>query len=268
MNRLNGEVGFCKVKEKAVVYKYKLHHGEEPPISGRRGSGIIFFSGCTLGCVFCQNYPMSHWRRGREISIPQLAKIMLALQRSGAHNLNLVTASHFVPQILLALEAAIDEGFSLPIVYNSSGYETIETLELLDGVVDVYLPDMKYSQGKIAKKYSGARDYHEFNQAAVREMYRQVGDLILDENEIAVRGLIIRHLLLPNGLAGTEEIMRFIAEEVSVRIHISLMSQYLPIWGAKDYPEIRRRIEMREYEEALNILARYGLDNGWVQEFS
>ena len=268
VHRLSGELGFCRSGVQPRVYKYKVHFGEEPPISGRRGSGIIFFSCCTLRCTYCQNAPMSHQGRGYSVSPERLAKIMLALQHSGCHNLNLVTPSHFLPGILQALNLAVGEGFVLPIVYNTGGYETLEVLNLLDGIVDIYLPDMKYGNADVAGRYSSAPDYPRVNRAAVREMYRQVADLLVDDSGVAVHGLLIRHLVLPNGLAGTGEVMRFIGQEISRRVHVSLMSQYIPLWSAREDPLLNRPISQTEYRQALDELEKAGLVRGWIQELA
>lgn len=266
VDRINGQVGYCQLSDKIKIYKYKLHFGEEPPISGRRGSGIIFFSGCTMGCVFCQNYPMSHLRQGYEISPLNLAKIMIELQSQGAHNINLVTPTHFLTPILRSLQLAIEHGLNLPIVYNTNGYENIEILKTLAGIIDVYLPDMKYAESVSARRYSKTKNYPETNFPAVKEMFRQVGFLETDENNLAKKGLIIRHLILPNDLAGTETIFRFIAREISEQVHLSLMTQYLPIWEAKKYPEIDRRINHHEYAEVIGLMEKYNLKTGWLQE--
>ncbi len=268
VNRLkNDKIGFCRSGLNAVVSSAGPHHGEEPPISGTKGSGTIFFANCNLHCVYCQNYPISQMGTGNERTIAELACQMLWLQEQGCHNLNLVTPTHFMPQILKALGIAKERGFHLPIVYNTSGYESVEALRLLDGIVDIFLPDMRYSEGKAALRYSIAPHYPEINRAAVMEMFRQVGNLELDENGIAKRGLIIRHLVLPNGNSGTEGVMKFLAEEISKDVHLSLMSQYFPAYKAHEIPELSRRITSEEYDEAYQIMQGYGLENGWVQEF-
>lgn len=267
VNRLAGEVGFCQMGPEVVLYKPKVHFGEEPPISGNHGSGILFFSGCTMACVFCQNFPMSHWRVGHVLSPVTLARAMLFLQRCGVHNINLVTATQFLPRVLEALALAAAEGLSLPIVYNSNGYESPETLQLLDGIVDVYLPDFKYADADLALRYSATPDYPDVCVQALRAMYRQLGDLLLDEQGIARRGLLIRHLVLPGAYENTTRVLMTIARELSPRVHLSLMSQYLPIWEARRYPELRRRISREESRQAMEILDRLHLDQGWTQEF-
>jgi putative pyruvate formate lyase activating enzyme len=266
-NRLKDDkLGFCRSGLNPVISSVSPHHGEEPPISGTKGSGTIFFTNCNLRCAYCQNYPISQMGNGAERSTGELACQMIWLQEQGCHNLNLVTPTHFMPQILKALAIAQERGFNLPIVYNSSGYESVETLQLLDGIVDIYLPDMRYGDNRAAMLYSVAPHYVEVNQAAVREMYRQVGNLALDENGIATKGLIIRHLVLPGGLSGTERVMKFLAEAISRDVYISLMSQYFPAYRSREFPELNRRINEQEYDEAYDIKMKYGLSNGWVQE--
>lgn len=267
VNRLKDDIsGFCRSGLNPVISSVSPHHGEETPISGTQGSGTIFFTNCNLKCVYCQNYPISQMGNGVERSPGELACQMLWLQEQGCHNLNLVTPTHFMPQILKAIKIARERGFDLPIVYNTSGYESLEALRLLDGIVDIYMPDMRYSDDRMAVKYSVAPHYAEINRAAIREMYRQVGNLVLDDNGIAKKGLLIRHLVLPGGLSGTEGIMKFLAEEISKDVYISLMSQYFPAYKAHTFKELSRRITAEEYEEACQIMEKYGLENGWVQE--
>lgn len=266
VDRLAGQLGSCGAGAKAKVASYNLHNGEEPPISGTRGSGTIFFSNCTLKCAYCQNWPISHKGNGNEVDAKGLAGMMLELQQRGAHNVNLVTPTHYMPQVLEALPIAIEGGFSLPIVYNTSGYEVVPMLKALDGIVDIYLPDMRYACDLEAKKYSRAKMYSVYNRAALKEMFRQAGNLQVDEEGIALRGLIIRHLVLPGGISGTEEIMKFIAGELSTGVHISLMDQYFPTYHAVKHPEINRKIKADEYQAAMDAMERYGLYEGWVQE--
>jgi len=266
VNRLDGEVGVCRAGAEAKVASWNLHNGEEPPISGTRGSGTIFFSFCTLKCAYCQNWPISQKGNGEETDAAGLAGMMLELKRRGAHNVNFVTPTHYMPQILEALCIAVEAGLDLPIVYNTSGYEVLPSLRLLDGIVDVYLPDMRYACDKQAKKYSRAKMYSAYNRAAVKEMYRQVGNLVTDEDGLAVKGLIVRHLVLPGGISGTEEVMKFLASEVSKGVYISLMSQYFPAHKATTIPEISRKVTADEYQAAVDILEKYGLEEGWVQE--
>jgi putative pyruvate formate lyase activating enzyme len=268
VNRLkNDKLGFCRSGLNPVVSSASPHHGEEPPLSGTKGSGTIFFANCNLRCLYCQNYPISQMGTGTERTPGELACQMTWLQEQGCHNLNLVTPTHFMPQILKALSIARERGFNLPVVYNTSGYESIEALRLLEGIVDIYMPDMRYSDPAVALKYSIAPHYPEINRAAVREMYRQVGNLVTDEKGIAKRGLIVRHLVLPGGLSGTGEIMKFLAAEISKDVYVSLMSQYFPAYKAVEVKELSRRITADEYEDAYQMMQKYGLENGWVQEF-
>jgi putative pyruvate formate lyase activating enzyme len=263
----DSRLGFCRSGLNPVIASVSPHHGEEPPISGTQGSGTIFFANCNLRCAYCQNYPISQLGHGTERSPGELACQMLWLQEQNCHNVNLVTPTHFVPQILKAVGIARERGFSLPIVYNTSGYDSVETLRLLEGIVDIYLPDMRYSDDAAAVRYSATPRYAEVNQAAVREMFRQVGNLVMDEQGIARRGLLIRHLVLPEGLAGTDGVMRFLAEEISRDVYISLMSQYFPAYRAGELKQLSRRITEQEYDDAYDIKMRYGLTKGWVQEF-
>jgi putative pyruvate formate lyase activating enzyme len=267
VNRLkNDKLGFCRSGLNPVISSVNAHHGEEPPLSGTRGSGTIFFTNCNLRCVYCQNYPISQLGNGVEKTLEELAAQMIWLQKQGCHNLNLVTPSHFMPQILKSLGIARLQGFSLPIVYNTNGYESLEALQLLDGIVDIYLPDMRYSDDVIAMRHSVVSNYAEVNRAAIREMFRQVGNLVVDNQGLAIRGLVIRHLILPQGQSGTEAIMKFLAGEVSKDVYISLMSQYFPAYKASSYKELSRRITAEEYNEAYQIMKQCGLENGWIQE--
>jgi len=267
INRLAGQQGFCRAGPELKVASWNVHLWEEPPISGFHGSGTIFFSDCTGRCLFCQNYPISQLGVGNIVPVERLAEMMLELQARGCHNINLVTPTHFVPQILAALPQAIAGGLHLPLVYNSSGYETVEVLRLLEGVIDIWLPDAKYADDGIARRLSGFSHYVEHNRAALREMYRQVGDeLVLDARGLARRGMIVRHLVLPEGLAGTGEVLHWIATALSPRVHISLMDQYFPAHRAVGHPVLGRKITPQEYEEALYAFEAAGLMNGWRQE--
>jgi putative pyruvate formate lyase activating enzyme len=267
VNRLkNDKLGFCRSGLNPVISSVSPHYGEEPPLSGSRGSGTIFFTNCNLRCVYCQNYPISQMGNGEERTTGELACQMLWLQEQGCHNLNLVTPTHFVPQILKAIAIATQRGFNMPVVYNTSGYESLETLKLLDGIVDIYLPDMRYSDDAAAMKHSVAPDYPAINRAAIKEMYRQVGNLVLDEQGIAKQGLIVRHLVLPENISGTERVMDFLASEISKDVSISLMSQYFPAYRARESKDFNRRITIEEYETACRIMLEHGLENGWVQE--
>jgi putative pyruvate formate lyase activating enzyme len=267
VNRLDGEAGYCGAGVEPVVASWASHPWEEPPISGSNGSGTIFLSHCTARCLFCQNYPISQLGVGKAVAPERLAEMMLDLQSRGCHNINLVTPTHFVPQILDALTIAVARGLCLPLVYNSSGYETVETLHLLDGVVDVYLPDAKYADDTIARRLSGFRGYVSANQAALLEMYRQVGnDLQLDAEGIAFRGLIIRHMILPQGMAGTRQVLDWIATHLSPSVHVSLMAQYFPAHKAVGHPILGRKVSSAEYLEALESFDALGLERGWRQE--
>ncbi len=259
VNRLGGELGVCKTGANAQVSSYFPHHGEERPISGRMGSGTIFFTRCNLRCVYCQNADISQLGFGREVDSNSLAEMMLSLQRRGCHNINFVSPSHVVPQILAAVYTAAQNGLRIPLVYNTGGYDSVEMLRLLDGVVDIYMPDMKYGDDAAARKYSGIKDYPRVNQAAVTEMYRQVGDLSLDDNGVALRGLLVRHLVMPNNLANSEIIIKFLAEEVSKDTYVNIMAQFHPAFRAGDYLELNRRMTPQEYRHVINLAAVYGL---------
>lgn len=258
-DRTAGEKGFCRAGHLPEISSYGPHFGEENPLVGRGGSGTIFMTYCNLGCIFCQNYEISHLGEGRRISLERFARIMVELQDQGCHNINFVSPSHFVPQILAALPKAVDMGFALPLVYNTGGYDSVETLKLLDGVIDIYMPDFKYTQSDVAEKYSQARDYPQVVEAALKEMHRQVGDLVLDSRGIAVRGLLVRHLVLPQGLAGTRQAMRFIAQELSPDTYVNIMNQYHPCGDIPDNLPLLRRITPQEFAEAIRIAKEEGL---------
>lgn len=266
INRLKGQKGFCRTGLKPKVCSFMPHFGEEPPISGKRGSGTIFFSNCNMHCVYCQNYEFSQLGKGREVEFEELADSMLQLQNMGCHNINLVTPTHVIPQILKALNIAIRKGLKIPIVYNTGGYELAQVLESIKGIIDIYLPDMRYADNAMALTYSSALDYPRYNQEAIKEMYRQVGTAKIDNEGIIKNGLIIRHLVLPNNISGTDKIMRFIANELSKDTYISLMSQYSPCYKAEQFKEISCRITYPEYAAAQKIMEKYGLNNGWIQE--
>lgn len=270
VNRLKGEKGKCRSGKDVVIASCNLHFGEEPPISGEKGSGTFFFTNCSLRCVYCQNYPISQMGKGKKVSTLELSEKFLDLQRKGAHNLNLVTPTHFIPQILEALSFAWDKGFSLPIVYNTSGYESEIALSLLDGVIDIYLPDMRYSEDDKAFTFSKAERYVKINQRNIREMYRQAGNLKLDSSGLAISGVIVRHLVLPENVAGSLKTFDFLANKISNKIWVSLMGQYFPAYKAKNFPPLDRRIKRHEYDLALGYFGRCGLSSGWAQpeEFS
>jgi putative pyruvate formate lyase activating enzyme len=270
VNRLAGERGFCHSAYLPAVSSFCAHRGEEPPVSGSCGSGTIFFGNCNMRCVYCQNYQISQdWKvqQGNEVSIRTLAADMLVLQdRLKCHNINLVTPSHFVPQIIEALLAAVPEGLHVPLVYNTSGYDSVETLRLLEGIIDIYLPDIRYADNRWAKEYSGVPDYLERDREAIKEMYRQVGNLVVDENGVARRGLIVRHLILPEDIAGSEDSLRWLAGEVSPDVALSVMAQYYPANKAGRITALSRRIKYEEYSKVVSLLRRLDLNNGWVQE--
>jgi len=241
-NRLQGEAGKCRTQRQARVSSYGPHLGEESPLVGRHGSGTIFFTTCNLRCVFCQNYSVSQLGEGETVSKEELARMMLSLQDQQCHNINLVSPTHVVPQILEALDLAIGLGLHLPLVYNSGGYDSPETLRLLDGIVDIYMPDMKYSDEKAAEELSGIKDYPSVNRAAIKEMHRQVGDLQIDRDGVAQRGLLLRHLVLTVDLAGKEAIVRFISQEISPDTYVNIMAQYRPCYKASDFPSLARPV--------------------------
>lgn len=260
VNRRKGTEGaVCRTGERAVVASHGAHHGEEDPLRGRAGSGTIFFSWCNLRCGFCQNWDLSQRGSGREVEPREIADMMLALQSDGCHNINLVSPSHVVAQIIAAVSEAAARGLRLPLVYNTGGYDSLEALRLLDGIVDIYMPDMKYGDSTLARKYSKVRNYVEVNRAAVKEMHRQVGDLVLDERGIAKRGLLVRHLVMPHGIAGTGQVLSFLAAEISTNTCLNLMDQYRPCYRADEFPELDRPITRDEFREALAIAARHGL---------
>jgi len=260
VDRVAGEMGKCHTGRLAAVSSCGPHFGEEAPLVGRHGSGTIFFTNCNLKCLFCQNYSISQLGDGDEVSKEELARMMLALQVRGCHNINFVSPTHVVPQILEALEIAINLGLMLPLVYNSGGYDSVETLDILNGIVDIYMPDMKYSNERTAEELSGIRNYPDINRAAIREMHRQVGDLLTDEDGIATRGLLIRHLVLPNNLAGTKETMKFIAEEISQNSYVNIMAQYHPCYKAFQIPQLSRPPSEQEVIEAVKFAREAGLN--------
>ncbi|MEW6602805.1 MAG: radical SAM protein [Nitrospirota bacterium] len=260
VDRTSGDKGFCKTGDRPLVSSFNPHFGEEAPLVGSRGSGTIFFSRCNLGCLFCQNWTISHLGEGKEISFDALADIMIVLQNEyGCHNINFVTPTHQVPMILRSLEIAIDNGLKVPLVYNCGGYEALETLKILDGIIDIYMPDFKYADPEPARMYSKAEDYPETAKAAIREMHRQVGDLVINERGIALRGLLVRHLVLPEGLAGTEEVARFLAEEISPNTYTNIMAQYYPCYKAAGHPPLDRRITNSEFRKAVMAARKAGL---------
>lgn len=258
VDRLKGERGFCRVGAKPVVASYGPHFGEERPLVGTSGSGTIFFTYCNMACVYCQNWEISHLGEGEEIEVEDLAKIMVILQVWGCHNINLVTPTHQIAFIVEAIKRAAEKGLCLPIVYNCGGYESVETLKLLEGIIDIYMPDIKYMDAQVALRLSKIRNYPERVKEAVKEMHRQVGDLVI-EGGIAKRGLIIRHLVLPGDLSQTEEVIKFVAEEVSPDTYFNLMDQYRPCGDAWKYPPLDRKITKEEWNRALGLASKYGL---------
>jgi len=259
VDRIQGELGFCRTGRHAKVASFGAHFGEESPLVGTRGSGTIFFSSCNLICSFCQNSDISHQREGDEVNARELAGMMLDLQNRGCHNINFVTPSHVVPQILEALSLACETGLHIPLVYNTGGYDTAETIRLLDSVFDIYMPDFKFWEEEPAKTFCTAPDYREVACAACKEMHAQVGNLSIDENGIAIKGLLVRHLVMPGYLAGTDQVMRFLAQEISTNTYVNIMDQYRPCYNAKDDSRINRRITPAEYEEAVEAARTAGI---------
>ncbi len=259
VNRLGGETGVCGTGKWPVVSSYGPHFGEENPLVGRGGSGTVFMTHCNLLCVFCQNHEISHEGRGEELAIEGLSEILLRLQKEGCHNINCVTPTHAIPSILAALPGAIESGLNIPLVYNSSGYDTVESLRLLDGIFDIYMPDFKFWDSEVSRTYMKAPDYPERAREAVGEMHRQVGDLVIDKTGNARRGILVRHLVMPNGLAGTREIMRFLYREVSPRTYVNVMEQYHPCHEAGRYPELNRPLTEREYRDAVSAAEEDGI---------
>jgi putative pyruvate formate lyase activating enzyme len=263
VNRFEGEEGFCGVGRDLLVSSAGPHFGEEPELVVRHGSGTIFLGGCNLGCLFCQNADISHLRAGRTVSMDEFVKAMLSLEASGCHNINFVTPTHFTPQIMEAIALARDRGLEAPIVYNCGGYESLEMLQLLDGFVEIYMPDLKFMDSAVAEELAQAPDYPDRAKAALKEMHRQVGDLAVDQQGAAVRGLLVRHLVMPGGLAGTQEAMRFLADEISPNTYVNVMSQYRPCFQADQIPAIDRPLRMDEFRDALEIARQAGLCRGF-----
>jgi len=278
VNRLKGQKGYCHLGYLPMVSAYHPHFGEESVLVGSHGSGTCFMTSCNLSCVYCQNYEISQLRIGKEVSFERLAEMMIELQNLGCHNINFVTPTPQVPAILKSLEIAIEKGLKIPLVYNTSSYDSLEVLKLLDGIFDIYLPDAKYSDDKIAQKYSNAPNYFEIMKSAIKEMHRQVGDLIISNlksqnsklklksqnfgdipERVALRGLIVRHLVLPNNLAGSEKIFKFIADEISKNTFLNIMDQYMPYYRAGEFPELNRPITQEEFQEAINLAKKFGL---------
>jgi putative pyruvate formate lyase activating enzyme len=259
VDRLSGELGFCRTGEKARVASLHAHFGEESPLVGRSGSGTIFFMSCNLLCCFCQNYDISHDTGGGEVEPKGLADMMLSLQKRGCHNINFVTPSHVVPQILQGLLSAVERGLNIPLVYNTGGYDKVETLEILEGVFDIYMPDFKFWEARWSEKFCNAADYRKIATAAIREMHRQAGDLLIDESGIAEKGLLVRHLVMPNDVSNTKEVMTFLAEKISKDTYVNVMDQYHPCGEATLDPAINRRLTRKEYVEAIRLTREAGL---------
>ncbi len=266
VNRIKGKIGLCKATDKMKVALSSLHYFEEPCISGEKGSGTVFFSNCNLRCKFCQNYKISAEGKGEEITIEELADTFLSLQEQGANNINLVTPTIYAYQIIEAIKFAKYKGLKLPIIYNSNGYESIETLKALEGYIDVYLPDLKYYYDDIALKYSGVKNYFKHAAEAIKEMYRQVGAPQLDENGMIQRGLIIRHLVLPNNIDNSKQLLKWIKENIDQRVYVSIMAQYFPCYKAKEMDELNRKLTKEEYEEIENFVYDLNIENGYMQE--
>lgn len=259
VDRTAGEEGYCRTGDKAIVASWHAHFGEEAPLVGKNGSGTIFFSRCNLLCNFCQNYDISHLDEGRETSPRELADIMLDLQAAGCHNINFVTPSHVVPQILSALVIAAEKGLRIPLVYNTSGYDSLETLKILDGIIDIYMPDFKFWDSSIAEKTCRAADYPEIARQAIVEMHRQVGDLVIGPDDLATSGLLVRHLVLPRGLAGTRQVMTFIAEKISKHTYVNIMHQYRPCGRAAEVEAMNRVVTGQEYNDAVKQTLAAGI---------
>ena len=267
VNRLKGESGYCKQTSEVVLARAALHLWEEPCLTGENGSGTVFFSGCTLGCVYCQNQSIAASKVGKEVSLERLAEIFLELERQGAHNINLVTGTHFIPQIIIALKKAKENGLKVPIVYNTSGYETVESLKLLKGYVDIYLPDLKYKEDELGIRYSRAKNYFEYASNAIAEMISQVGKPNFDETTgLMKKGVIVRHLCLPGAHKNTKAILRYLYETYGEDIYISIMNQFTPICDLNKYPEINRRLTEREYDKLVNYALDLGIEQAFIQE--
>jgi len=261
VDRRAGKLGVCRTGELAKVSSYGPHFGEETPLSGTRGSGTIFFTRCNLRCQYCQNHDISQTDLGDEVDPETIANMMLDLQSRGCHNINFVSPSHVVPQIMAAVLIAATAGLIIPLVYNTGGYDSMPMLNLLNGVIDIYMPDMKYSDPDVSRRYSKIRDYPQINQRVVKEMHRQVGDLTFDDNGIALRGLLVRHLVLPNNLAGTDEVVHYLSDQISPQTYLNIMDQYHPAYKSHQYPELDRRLTSQEYQDAVEMAETAGLTN-------
>ena len=265
INRTSNQIGRCKSKDTVKIALYSIHNFEEPCISGKKGSGTVFFSNCNMNCVFCQNYEISQQGKGKEITIEELAEIFIKQQEKDVENINLVTPTSYVPQIIEAIKIARNKGLKLPIVYNTNGYEKVETLKMLEGYVDIYLPDFKYSDNELAKRLSKVDNYFEIATQALTEMYRQTGKAVFDDREIMQKGMIIRHLVLPNHILNSRRVLKWINENMH-DVYVSVMAQYFPTYKAKDIEDINRKLTKEEYEQIENYLYRLDLENGYIQE--
>lgn len=265
INRTKGQVGRCKSKETVKIALYSTHNFEEPCISGKKGSGTVFFSNCNMNCVFCQNYEISQKEKGKEISIQELAHIFIKQQQNDVENINLVTPTSYVPQIIEAIKIAKKKGLKIPIVYNTNGYEKVETIKMLDGYIDIYLPDFKYYDNLLAKRLSKVDNYFEIATNAIKEMYKQVGNPIFDDNGIMKKGIIIRHLVLPNYILNSRRVLKWINDNMN-EVYVSVMAQYFPTYKAKEIEGINRKLTKEEYKEIENYLYRLNLENGYIQE--
>lgn len=266
INRIKGEIGYCKAGNKLKVARASLHFWEEPCISGTKGSGTVFFSHCNLGCVFCQNYVISHEGHGKEISVSRLADLFIKLQEKNAHNINLVSPTQYVPLIIEAVLEAKKKGLIIPIVYNTNSYENIETIKLLKGVVDIFLADLKYVTNDYAKKYSKVPDYFKYAKNAIEEMYKEVGSPLFDDQGIMQKGLIVRHLMLPGLLEDSKKVLDYLYNTFKDDIYVSIMHQYTPLHNACEYPEINRKVSEKEYDNLLDYACNLGIENAFIQE--
>lgn len=265
INRTSNQIGRCKSKDTVKIALYSIHNFEEPCISGKKGSGTVFFSNCNMNCVFCQNYEISQQGKGKEITIEELAEIFIKQQEKDVENINLVTPTSYVPQIIEAIKIARNKGLKLPIVYNTNGYEKVETLKMLEGYVDIYLPDFKYSDNELAKRLSKVDNYFEIATQALIEMYKQTGKAVFDDRGIMQKGMIIRHLVLPNHILNSRRVLKWINENMH-DVYVSVMAQYFPTYKAKDIEDINRKLTKEEYEQIENYLYRLDLENGYIQE--
>lgn len=266
INRLEGKMGRCKCNDKIKIALASVHHFEEPCISGKKGSGTVFFSNCNLNCKFCQNYKISQQGKGKEITINELSDIFIKQQEKGVHNINLVTPTMYAYQIVEAIKIAKDKGLNIPVIYNSNGYENVETIKALNGFIDVYLPDLKYYNNDLGVKYSGINNYFEYASKAILEMYKQVGSPEFDQNGNIIKGLMIRHLVLPNNIENSKRALKWIKENIDENVYINIMAQYFPTYKAKEIAELNRKLSMEEYEEIENFVYELDIKNGYMQE--